>query len=87
MNLTPEQEAQVLTAVTSELVEKAWEKLEGQLEEVTCISLSRLAGMLDLSTSQTRRVLEEVVEFGPRDMRVTLAQAKDLVESRKVKRE
>lgn len=85
--LTEEQEQRILDAATREVAERAWQKLEGELEEITCISLPRLAGMLDLSTSQTRRILEEVVEFGPRDLRVTLAQARRLVESRTVERD
>lgn len=84
MKLDPQQEAQVIDRLVAELTERAWKKLEGELEEVTCISVQRLAGMLDLSTPQTRRVLQESIDFGPRDTRITLAQAKRLIESRTV---
>lgn len=86
MTLDSDTEQTVLDAVVQELVERAWAKVEGSLEDVTCFSISRLAGMLDLSTSQTRKVLEESIDFGPRDSRVTLAQAKRLLEKRTIRR-
>lgn len=77
-------DSQTQDLIATKLAEKIWQKIESQVEEITCLTIPRLAGMLDLTTSATRSALEEVVDFGPREKRVTLAQAKRLIEARKI---
>ena len=55
MTLSKEQEAKVLADATEELATRIWAKIESEVAELTGISLSRFAGMLDLSTAQARR--------------------------------
>ncbi|MFT3991838.1 MAG: hypothetical protein QM680_10565 [Luteolibacter sp.] len=71
--------------VAERLAEKYYQAGLETRHELECMTVQKLAGMLDLSTSQTHRLLDEYYDFGPRDTRVSLAQAKAFLESRLVK--
>lgn len=71
-------------AVAAILADRIWEKIESSIEELTLISVPRAAGMLDISTSQFRRVAEEMVDMGPRDAKVTIYSLRALLSKRKV---
>lgn len=86
MQLTKEQEDRVLKEVAEGLIEKVWAKIDQSIEEISCVSVARAAGILDLSTQQARRVFDEVVEFGPRDNRITLAALRRAIEKRITKK-
>ncbi len=73
-------------AVLERLVDRIWNRIENSIEELTCISVPRAAGMLDLSTPQARRVFEETIDFGPRETRISIASLRRVIEARRVKR-
>ncbi len=86
MELTKAEEREVIAGVTEALIAKAWAKLESGFEDIALISIPRLAGMLDVSTPHAHRLAKgRTVDFGPRDARISLSDAKALVAERKVK--
>jgi hypothetical protein len=68
------------------LLERLWQHERSTLEELTLITVPRFAGMVDLSTPQARRVLEETIDFGPQNTRVSLAEARRCIEARRIKK-
>jgi hypothetical protein len=85
MNLSTDQEREILEMVARNLADRIWKKIEGGIDEVVCLSIPRASGALELSTQQANKVLTEFVDFGPRDKRVTLAALKRAIEHRTVK--
>lgn len=85
MILTPEQTKKVLADAAKIVAEMLWREIEKDIEEYKCMSITRAAATLDLSTDQTRRLLKEVVDFGERNTRVTAAQLRKLIKDRTVK--
>lgn len=57
-----------------------------KLEKVECLTINRVDGILDLTSPQVNKMITEWVDFGPRGRRLTVAQARKLIEQRKVKR-
>lgn len=86
MQLTEEQEQKVLQGVIEIIASKTWEKIEKTIEDLTCISVARAAGMLDLSTVQTRRVLDETIDFGAQQTRVSLTSLRSAIDKYRTKR-
>jgi len=72
--------------IIDSLIDRAWQHQLATIEELTLISVPRFAGMVDLSTPQARRVLEETIDFGPQNTRVSLAEARRCIEARRVKK-
>jgi hypothetical protein len=82
LELTPDERKFIIDS----LLDRAWQHQIATIEELTLISVPRFAGMVDLSTPHARRVLEETIDFGPQNTRVSLAEARRCVESRRVKK-
>lgn len=84
MELTEEQKDKVLEMVADKAFAALWERIGDAPEEIALLSIPRASGLLDLSTAQVRRVLEEVVDMGDRQQRVSIATLRRLVQARKV---
>lgn len=78
--------AQERKTIIESIMDRAWEHQKATIEELTLISVPRFAGMVDLSTPQARRVLEETIDFGPQNTRVSLAEARRCIEARRLKK-
>lgn len=81
LELTPEERAYIIEAI----IDRVWEHQKSCIEELTLISIARFAGMVDLSTGQARRILEEVIDFGSQSTRVSLAEARRAIDARRTK--
>lgn len=53
-------------------------------EETKLMDITEAAEYLKLSIPQTRRVLNETIDFGPKNTRVSLADLQRAIESRRV---
>lgn len=79
IELTPEERRYLVESI----LDRTWALQQATLEELTLISIHRFAGMIDLSTAQARRVLEEVIDFGTQSTRISLAEARRAIDSRR----
>lgn len=62
--------------------------LETSLDELAYINLNRCAGLLDMNTTAVKRFLGEyLIDFGPRNKRVSLADLKRAIAARRAKME
>jgi hypothetical protein len=82
LEISPEERERIIDAI----IDRTWQHQLATIEELTLISVPRFAGMVDLSTPQARRVLEETIDFGPQNTRVSLAEARRCIEARRVKK-
>ena len=71
----------------AEVAQRIWEKIEHSTDEIICLSFARASGALDLSTVHANKIIDEFVDFGQRDKRITLANLKRIIAARTVKRE
>lgn len=85
MILSPEQQEQILRDATKIVAERMWEEVNHLPEQLQCVSLIRAAAILDVSPATLRRMLTEYIDLGERDMRLTMAQLRELIERRRVK--
>lgn len=86
MELTEEQEEKVLTMVADRIFDALWERIGDAPDEIALMSIPRASGLLDLSTQQVRRILDEEIDMGDRQKRVSIGSLKRLVESRTIKK-
>lgn len=66
MELTEYQERQVLAMVADKLFEALWEKIGNAPDEICLLSIPRASGLMDLSTAQVRKVIDEEIDMGDR---------------------
>lgn len=72
--------------IIESIIDRAWEHQKQRIDELTLISVPRAAGLLDLSTPQARRVMEETIDFGPQNTRVSLADLQRVIDARRTKK-
>jgi len=82
MNLTIEERDDLMDRIAERFIAAMGSKLE----KVECLTINRVDGILDLTSPQVNKMITEWVDFGPRGRRLTVAQARKLIEQRKVKR-
>lgn len=80
MNFTDEDR----DAIYDKIAERFIASLGSKLEEVECLTINRVAGILDLTSSQVNKLITDYLDFGPRDRRLSLSQLKRLIEKRTV---
>lgn len=84
MNFTEKDKEAVLQMAAKDLADRLFEKIEGSAEDLALYTINRAAGLLDLTPGQVHKILDEFIDFGPRDRRLSARQVKMLIAKRTI---
>lgn len=67
--------------IVRQVAPRLLEKLQEDIHDVACISVHRVAGMLEVSPETVKRLLKErIIHIGPRQQRITLNDLKQVMQ-------
>ena len=79
-------EGKIIDLAVKEIADRIWNKIENQVDEVILLTPNRVAGMAEITVTHLKRCIEEVVDFGDKTDRISLAQFKRFIAKRTVKK-
>lgn len=77
-------EEEARAEIVSQVVPLLLERLQDDIHDMACVSVHRVAGMLEISPESVKRLYAaRIIHLGPRQQRLTLSDVKEIMAERR----